>query len=184
MNLTTGTISTDPANETDIVNKKYVDNVKSTLNNNISEAISRIDRVNLTTGTISTTPANDTDISNKKYVDDSSDTLRAICDSIYVRYDDTTYELIRGVNKLVLTDLKMNNITSTNSTTTDLTINNSLLVSQDIADVKLSTCSILNSEFGYIIIFLGVMIISFSPNIFTETSSLVEVLPSVYDIIT
>ena len=60
VSLTTGTISTTPSNNTDISNKKYVD-----------DSISGITSVSLTTGTISTTPSSNTDISNKKYVDDS-----------------------------------------------------------------------------------------------------------------
>lgn len=153
VNLTTGTISTDPTNETDITNKKYVDNVKTTLNNNISEAISKIDRVNLTTGTISTNPTNDTDITNKKYVDDSFNSLRSYGDSNYIKYDYGSSNLIKSssdsvqtINTLNIDNLTsenltsttstINNLTTTNLTTETLKINNSLNIDPRIIEFK------------------------------------------------
>ena len=168
VDLTTGTISTDPTNETDITNKKYIDNAKAELNAKIISTINGIKNIDLTTGTISATPTNNTDISNKKYVDDSLESLKSFSESNFIKYDSGSSKLIKSssttsqeINNLSLSNLTsenstftnstIDNLTSTTSTINNLTINDSLLVSQDIADVKLSTCSILNSELTYLI---------------------------------
>ena len=84
--LTKGTISTSPTNNTDITNKKYVDDTAAAAvldptqpltlsgsptsltvsNNSIFNG-----SVSLVSGGTTITPTNNTDISNKKYVDDS-----------------------------------------------------------------------------------------------------------------
>ena len=165
VNLTTGTISTDPANDTDITNKKYIDNAKSELNAKINSSINGIKNVDLTTGTISTTPTNNTDISNKKYVDTKADeinnsinSLKSYSDSNYIKYDSESSKLFKSssttsqqINTLnidnltsaILTssDSTITNLTSTNSTITnlisnDLRINNSLIIDPRIIEFK------------------------------------------------
>ena len=144
VNLTTGTISTDPANDTDITNKKYIDNAKSELNAKIISTVNGIKNVDLTTGTISTTPTNNNDISNKKYVDakaneinDSINSLRSYSDSNFIKYDYGSKNLIKSsdttsqqINTLNIDNLTSANLTSTDSTITKLTTTN--LISSDL----------------------------------------------------
>ena len=153
VNLTTGTISTDPANDTDITNKKYIDttktvligeinNAKTTLNNKITSAINGIDNVNLTTGTISTTPANNNDISNKKYVDDSIASLKSYDESNYIKYDSANNKLIKSsssasqqINNLSLTNITSGNITNSEKIDTfQLSANASVLANLTVND--------------------------------------------------
>lgn len=173
VNLTTGTISTDPANDTDITNKKYIDNAKSELNAKIISTVNGIKNVDLTTGTISATPTNDTDISNKKYVDtkaneinDSINSLRSYSDSNFIKYDYGSKNLIKSssttsqqINTLNIDNLTSANLTSTDSTITNLTttnlissdlrINNSLIMDTGIIEFKrFSMKDIYNSSSG------------------------------------
>ena len=178
VNLTTGTISTDPANDTDITNKKYIDNAKSELNAKINSSINGIKNVDLTTGTISTTPTNNTDISNKKYVDAKADeinnsinSLKSYSDSNYIKYDSGSSKLFKSssttsqqidtlnidnLTSAILTssDSTITNLTSTNSTITnlisnDLRINNSLIIDSGIIEFKrFSMKDIYNSSSG------------------------------------
>lgn len=121
VNLTTGTISTDPVNETDITNKKYVDKIAS----DISIALNNINSVNLTTGTISTTPANDTDITNKLYVDttttNSINSFKSYSDSNFIKYDSGSSKLIKSSSDTVqqITNLNLSDLQITNKITTD-----------------------------------------------------------------
>lgn len=166
VNLTTGTISTDPANDTDIINKKYIDNAKTEMNAKIISSINGISDINLTTGTISKTPANNTDISNKKYVDDSIDSLKSYSDSNYIKYDSGSSKLFKSsattsqqINTLNIDNLTSANLTSTDSTITNLTttnlissdvrINNSLIMDSGIIEFKrFSMKDIYNSSSG------------------------------------
>lgn len=173
VNLTTGTISTDPANDTDITNKKYIDNAKAEMNAKIISSINGIKNVDLTTGTISTTPANNTDISNKKYVDakadeinDSINSLKSYSDSNYIKYDSGSNKLFKSssttsqqINTLNIDNLTSTNLTSTDSTITNLTttnlissdvrINNSLIMDSGIIEFKrFSMKDIYNSSSG------------------------------------
>lgn len=173
VNLTTGTISTDPANDTDITNKKYIDNAKAEMNAKIISSINGIKNVDLTTGTISKTPTNDTDISNKKYVDakadeinDSINSLKSYSDSNYIKYDSGSNKLFKSssttsqqINTLNIDNLTSENLTSTDSTITNLTttnlissdlrINNSLIMDSGIIEFKrFSMKDIYNSSSG------------------------------------
>lgn len=173
VNLTTGTISTDPANDTDITNKKYIDNAKSELNAKIVSTVNGIKNVDLTTGTISTAPTNDTDIANKKFVDtkaneinDSINSLRSYSDSNFIKYDYGSKNLIKSssttsqqINTLNIDNLTSANLTSTDSTITNLTttnlissdlrINNSLIMDTGIIEFKrFSMKDIYNSSSG------------------------------------
>lgn len=177
VNLTTGTISTDPANDTDITNKKYIDtatsvlmseinNTKATLNNKITSSINGINDINLTTGTISTTPANDTDISNKKYVDakadeinDSINSLKSYSDSNYIKYDSGSNKLFKSssTTSQQINNLNVDNITSTVKVDTfqlssnasvlaNLTVNDTITFSNKILSVLTSDANIENYQ--------------------------------------
>ena len=166
VNLTTGTISTDPANETDITNKKYIDNAKAEMNAKIISTVNGIKNVDLTTGTISTTPTNNNDISNKKYVDDSINSLKSYSDSNYIKYDSGSSKLFKSsattsqqINTLNIDNLTSTNLTSADSTITNLTttnlissdlrINNSLIIDSGIIEFKrFSMKDIYNSSSG------------------------------------
>ena len=160
VNLTTGTISTDPANDTDITNKKYIDNAKAEMNAKIISTVNGIKNVDLTTGTISTTPTNNNDISNKKYVDSKADeinnsinSLKSYSDSNFIKYNsetnklfkssDTTSQQINNLNidnltsaNLTSTDSTITNLTTTNLIASDLRINNSLNIDPRIIEFK------------------------------------------------
>ena len=121
VNLTTGTISTDPTNDTDITNKKYIDNVKTELNGNITTAINNIKTVNLTSGTISTDPTNNTDITNKRYIDTSINSFKSYSDSNFIKYDSGSSKLIKSSSDAVqqITNLNLSDIQITNKITID-----------------------------------------------------------------
>lgn len=140
VNLTTGTISTDPANDTDITNKKYIDNAKAEMNAKFISSINGIKNVDLTTGTISTTPANNTDISNKKYVDDSINSLKSYSDLNYIKYDNGSSELIKSSSDAVqiINNLNLSNLTSENLTCTTSTINNSTTTNLTTETLKIN----------------------------------------------
>lgn len=135
VDLTTGTISTDPANNTDITNKKYIDNVKTELNGKIDNAktelnakitssINGIHDINLTTGTISTAPTSDTNISNKKYVDDSI--TEATNSMEYVKYNSESKILYQrsSTASQPINNLNISTLTSDTSTISNLTTTN------------------------------------------------------------
>ena len=135
VDLTTGTISTDPANDTDITNKKYIDNAKTELNGNIESAktelnakitssINGIHDINLTTGTISTAPTNDTDIANKKYVGDAI--TEATNSMEYVKYNSESKILYQrsSTASQPINNLNISTLTSDTSTISNLTTTN------------------------------------------------------------
>ena len=152
VNLTTGTISTDPANETDITNKKYIDNAKSELNAKIISTINGIRNIDLTTGTISSTPTNDTDITNKKYVDNSLESLKFFSESNFIKYDSGSSKLIKSssnasqqINNLSLNSLTSENSTLTNSTIDTLTCTTSTINNSTTTNLTTETLKINNS---------------------------------------
>ncbi len=152
VNLTTGTISTDPANETDITNKKYVDNAKAELNAKIISTINGIKNIDLTTGTISSTPTNDTDITNKKYVDNSVESLKSFSESKFIKYDSGSSKLIKSsstaseqINNLSLSNLTSENSTLTNSTIDTLTCTTSTINNSTTTNLTTETLKINNS---------------------------------------
>ena len=135
VDLTTGTISTDPANDTDITNKKYIDNAKTELNGKIDNAktelnakitssINGIHDINLTTGTISTAPTNDTDIANKKYVGDAI--TEATNSMEYVKYNSESKILYQrsSTASQPINNLNISTLTSDTSTISNLTTTN------------------------------------------------------------
>ena len=139
VNLTTGTISTDPANDTDITNKKYIDNVKTEINGNITTAINNIKTVNLTTGTISTDPTNNTDITNKLYVDTSINSFKSYSDSNFIKYDSGSSKLIKSSSDAVqqITNLNLS----------DLQITNKITIDKNVMDLQnFGMCPIENSS--------------------------------------
>ena len=84
-----------PTEDNNLVNKSYVDtkaneinnsieNAKSELNKNITDAIDNIliENVNLKTGTVATDPEYDVDITNKKYVDKIASDLTSALNNI------------------------------------------------------------------------------------------------------
>ena len=156
VNLTTGTISTDPTNETDITNKKYVDKMASDL----TIALNNINSVNLTTGTISKSPTNDTDITNKNYVDTATttltnkiDNLKSYSESNFIKYDSENNKLIKSsTSALQLIDnLNVSNFTSettniTNLTSSDISISNSITMAGSIADITKCESNIENYQ--------------------------------------
>ena len=103
-----------------------IDNAKAELNAKINSSINGIRNIDLTTGTISTTPTNNTDISNKKYVDDSVESLKSFSESNFIKYDSGSKNLIKSSSDAVqmINTLNMDNLTSTNLTSTDSTITN------------------------------------------------------------
>lgn len=152
VNLTTGTISTDPANETDITNKKYIDNAKAELNAKIISTINGIRNIDLTTGTISSTPTNDTDITNKKYVDNSLESLKSFSESNFIKYDSGSSKLIKSssnasqqINNLSLNSLTSENSTLTNSTIDTLTCTTSTINNSTTTNLTTETLKINNS---------------------------------------
>lgn len=135
VDLTTGTISTDPANDTDITNKKYIDNAKTELNGKIDNAktelnakitssINGIHDINLTTGTISTAPTSDTDIANKKYVGDAI--TEATNSMEYVKYNSESKILYQrsSTASQPINNLNISTLTSDTSTISNLTTTN------------------------------------------------------------
>ena len=139
VNLTTGTISTDPANDTDITNKKYIETVKTEINGNITTAINNIKTVNLTSGTISTNPTNNTDITNKLYIDTSINSFKSYSDSNFIKYDSGSSKLIKSSSDAVqqITNLNLS----------DLQITNKITIDKNVMDLQnFGMCPIENSS--------------------------------------
>lgn len=103
-----------PTEDNNLVNKGYVDNVKSELNENITTAISNISSVSLTNGTISTTPSAANDIANKKYVDFS------IADFETITNNKINSEIGEALSNLSTVNLTTGTISTTPTNDTDI----------------------------------------------------------------
>lgn len=126
VNLTTGTISTDPTNDTDITNKKYVDAKADEINNSLNSLKSY------------------GDLNYIKYDYGSSNLIKSSSDAVQIintlNIDNLTSENSTFTNStidtLTCTTSTINNSTTTNLTTETLKINNSLNIDPRIIEFK------------------------------------------------
>ena len=126
VDLTTGTISTDPTNDTDITNKKYVDAKADEINNSLNSLKSY------------------SDLNYIKYDYGSSNLIKSSSDAVQIintlNIDNLTSENSTFTNStidtLTCTTSTINNSTTTNLTTETLKINNSLNIDPRIIEFK------------------------------------------------
>lgn len=126
VNLTTGTISTDPTNDTDITNKKYVDAKADEINNSLNSLKSY------------------GDLNYIKYDYGSSNLIKSSSDAVQIINTLNIDNLISEnstltnstIDTLTCTTSTINNSTTTNLTTETLKINNSLNIDPRIIEFK------------------------------------------------
>ena len=136
IDLTTGTISANPANETDITNKKYVDIKANEINDSINSLRSYSDSNFIKY-----------DYGSKNLIKSSSTSSQQI--------NTLNIDNLTSAN-LTSTDSTISNLTSTNSTVDNVQINNKITINTNIMDLQsYGMCPIENSSGS--VLKLGVM---------------------------